>query len=203
MPQVSGLWLARCVSAALVLQLTAAAGAVAGPWALTPAAVAVAAEPAAVIASSGVTAAAARPVVLSAPALWSGAIALDPLSTGADGSLEVPASADELGWWSAGPRPGAEGAAVVVGHVDLDGRAGVFARLATAAPGTAVVVGRGASAVRYRVTSVERYSKADFPADEVYRPTEGSELRLITCGGRFDRSTGHYEDNVVVRAVRV
>jgi hypothetical protein len=25
-------------------------------------------------------------------------------------------------------------------------------------------------------------------------------LRLITCGGSFDRSTGHYRDNVIVYA---
>jgi len=25
-------------------------------------------------------------------------------------------------------------------------------------------------------------------------------LRLITCGGGFDRSTGHYRDNVIVYA---
>jgi hypothetical protein len=25
-------------------------------------------------------------------------------------------------------------------------------------------------------------------------------LRLITCGGSFDRTTGHYRDNVIVYA---
>jgi len=25
-------------------------------------------------------------------------------------------------------------------------------------------------------------------------------LRLVTCGGDFDRSTGHYRDNIVVHA---
>jgi hypothetical protein len=25
-------------------------------------------------------------------------------------------------------------------------------------------------------------------------------LRLVTCGGAFDRSTGHYTDNVIVFA---
>jgi hypothetical protein len=25
-------------------------------------------------------------------------------------------------------------------------------------------------------------------------------LRLITCGGSFDRSTGHYRDNIIVFA---
>jgi sortase (surface protein transpeptidase) len=95
------------------------------------------------------------------------------------------------------------GAAVVVGHVDLDGRPGVFARLGSATSGTEVDVGSGTGAVRYRVASVASYRKADFPTDLVYGPTDEAELRLITCGGRFDKSTGHYEDNVVVRAVRI
>ncbi len=194
-------WAIRGVSAALALQLTAAAGALAGPWALTPPASPQPAAP--VVRTAAVTQPALGPVVLSAEGLWTGEIPLAPLSVGPDGALEVPATADGLGWWSAGPRPGEPGAAVVVGHVDLDGRPGVFARLGSASPGTLVVVGRGPDAVRFRVTGVERHAKADFPTEEVYRPTAASELRLITCGGRFDRSTGHYEDNVVVRAVRV
>ena len=199
MPRADSPWVARCVSAALALQLTAAAGVLAGPWAVTDAA-----RPVAPVVQTAAVAppAAVRPVVLSATGLWPGEAALEPLGVGPDGELEVPATADGLGWWAAGPRPGEPGAAVVVGHVDLDGRPGVFARLGSARPGTLVLVGTGAAAVRFRITSVERYAKADFPTEEVYRPTAASELRLITCGGRFDRRTGHYADNVVVRAVR-
>ncbi|WP_247659418.1 class F sortase [Micromonospora sp. U56] len=35
----------------------------------------------------------------------------------------------------------------------------------------------------------------------MYGPTPGPELRLVTCGGAFDRRTGHYRDNLVVFAV--
>jgi hypothetical protein len=204
--RVTSQWAVRCVSAALVLQLTAAAAALAGPWALEPAvagAGAVAPVPGPPVAADQPAAdlpAPAGPVVLSAPELWPGAVELRPLGLAADGTLQVPDTAAGMGWWAAGPRPGEPGAAVVVGHVDLDGEPGVFARLDEATPGALVVVGSGA--VRYRVVSVERYSKADFPTDLVYAQTAGSELRLITCGGRYDDRTGHYEDNVVVRAVR-
>jgi hypothetical protein len=35
----------------------------------------------------------------------------------------------------------------------------------------------------------------------VYGDTKGrAELRLITCGGAFDQSTGHYVDNIVAFA---
>ena len=194
------------VAAALALQLVAAAGALAGPWAVTgqPAAPVTAAPTSQPVSGTPVSepVVAAGPVRLSAPGLWDGAVAAVPLSTDARGRLDVPTSAAVLGWWAAGPRPGEPGAAVVVGHVDLRGRPGVFARLASARPGATVVVG-GAPAVRFRVTRVDRYDKDAFPAEDVYRPTEAAELRLITCGGRFDPRTGHYEDNVVVRAVRV
>ena len=194
-------WALRGVSAALALQLTVAAGVLAGGWVPPPP------GPAQPATAEVVTVAGTQPedgpVVLAGPGLWSGEVALEPLSVGSDGALEVPATADGLGWWSAGPRPGEPGAAVVVGHVDLDGRPGVFSRLGSAEPGSLVLVGSGSDAIRFRVVSVDRYAKADFPAEVVYLPTAESELRMITCGGRFDRSTGHYEDNVVVRAVRV
>ena len=49
-------------------------------------------------------------------------------------------------------------------------------------------------------TSLDRYEKALFPSDLIYYPTLEPQLRLVTCGGPFDPSTGHYRDNVVVFA---
>jgi hypothetical protein len=56
------------------------------------------------------------------------------------------------------------------------------------------------STVSFTVTRVDRYPKDAFPTDRVYAPTSEPELRLITCGGTFDRSERSYEDNVVVFA---
>ena len=39
-----------------------------------------------------------------------------------------------------------------------------------------------------------------FPTDDVYAPDLAPSLRLITCGGSFDRDTGSYRDNVIVYA---
>lgn len=200
MPPADLLRSPRVVGLALSVQLLAAAGAVVAlPW------------PAAQVAARPVAApppapepAPEGPVRLSAAGLWDGAVEARPLGVQRDGALSVPATAGALGWWADGPRPGAEGAAVVVGHVDLDGRPGVFGRLAQARRGTVVSVTTGSGApVRFRVVRVDRYAKAAFPTDVVYAPTGSVELRLVTCGGRFDPRTGHYEDNVVVRAVRV
>lgn len=194
----------RAVGGALSLQLVLAAGAVAGPWAVQPVApVPPSAAPPAAAAVAAPAPAPRGPVRLAAAGLWDGPVPAQPLGLDADGALEVPATAAALGWWADGARPGEPGAAVVVGHVDLRGEPGVFGRLAGARPGMVVTVtdDRGRP-VRFRVVEVDRYAKSAFPTDVVYAPTAHAELRLVTCGGRFDPRTGHYADNVVVRAVR-
>jgi len=50
---------------------------------------------------------------------------------------------------------------------------------------------------------VALYPKDRFPTEAVYGPTSGPELRLVTCGGTFDRSARSYDDNVVVDAALV
>jgi hypothetical protein len=105
-------------------------------------------------------------------------------------------------------QPGEDGPAIIVGHVDgygPDGRKGypgVFARLSELKPGAEVVVKRdqGQAPVTFVVSGVDRYPKTALPWDQIMAPTSGPTLRLITCGGDFDRGTGHYVDNWVVWA---
>lgn len=164
---------------------------------LPPAAAPPAAAPAAVARGTDVRAGQLR---LSVPALGVDADALS-LRTRDDGSLEVPGSAHEVGWYADGVVPGEVGPAVFAGHVDLDGRPGVFSGLARLRLGDVVEVVRpDGRAVSFAVTRVEQHAKSDFPTDAVYAPTVSPELRLVTCGGAFDRSRGSYRDNVVVFA---
>jgi hypothetical protein len=118
-----------------------------------------------------------------------------------DGTLEVPAGAFPAGWFSGAPTPGELGPAVIVGHIDWVTGPGVFFRLAELAVGAEIRVSRtdGSVAV-FRTTGVARYPKDAFPSDLVYGDIDHAGLRLVSCGGEFDRSTGHYEDNVVAFA---
>src|SRR3954453_8372902 len=79
--------------------------------------------------------------------------------------------------------------------------AGLAYRLADLRPGDTVSVSRtdGSGAV-FTVHTVAAYPKADFPTREVYGAVDHAALRLITCGGTFDRRRGRYRDNVVVFA---
>lgn len=124
---------------------------------------------------------------------------LRPLGLEADRSLEVPEDPAVAGWWTGGADPGERGPAVVVGHVDAYDGPGVFVDLHRLRPGDRVVIDReDGSSVHFEVRGLSRHPKDDFPTAEVYGATPGPTLRLVTCGGEFDRSARSYEDNVVV-----
>jgi hypothetical protein len=117
------------------------------------------------------------------------------------GALVPPADYGQAGWYGHGPAPGDPGPALIAGHVDSRNGPAVFVRLDELRPGDRVEVRRGAVWVPFRVTGAVRTPKAEFPTADVYGPTPGPELRLVTCGGDFDDRSGHYRDNIVVFAV--
>jgi len=127
--------------------------------------------------------------------------ALARLGVDAAGALVPPSDFDLAGWFSGGPVPGDVGPAVIAGHVDSRTGPAVFFRLRHIAVGDPVLVGRtDGSTAQFTVTRVARYAKDAFPTAEVYGPTPDAQLRLITCGGDFDRANRSYLDNVVVYA---
>ncbi len=143
---------------------------------------------------------AADPVAVRIPSIGVDSPVLEPLALDADGVLPAPADYALPGWYTGGPHPGQLGPAVLAGHVDGPDGPAVFYRLGELAVGATVEVGRSDGTVAtFVVDAVERYAKADFPTSRVYgNTTDRAEIRLITCGGAFDRTTGHYVDNIVV-----
>ncbi|MEU6414669.1 class F sortase [Microbispora sp. NPDC046933] len=130
-------------------------------------------------------------------------VALGRLGLNPDGTVQVPPvdHPEEAGWYANGATPGERGAAVILGHVDGAGRKGVFYDLGRMRPGDVVEVGRAdGSVARFVVESVETVPKKRFPTRRVYGPLDHAGLRLVTCGGAFDRRAGHYTDNVILYA---
>jgi LPXTG-site transpeptidase (sortase) family protein len=130
------------------------------------------------------------------------------LGVNPDGTLQVPQPGpdyDKAAWFDGSPRPGEVGPAVIEGHVDSAANGpSVFYSLGEVVAGDRIDVARAdGSTVTFQVDEVRVVPKDDFPTLEVYGNTDGPELRLITCGGPFDSSDGHYEDNVVVFASQV
>ncbi|MET7617718.1 class F sortase [Streptomyces sp. NPDC005408] len=125
------------------------------------------------------------------------------LSIGKSGQLDAPPPDDNnlVGWFKGGPSPGEPGAAIVAGHVDTKTGPAVFLQLDALKPGSKVDITRDDGTVAtFKVDSVESFSKARFPDERVYSDTPDPQLRLITCGGSYDREAKDYTENVVVFA---
>jgi LPXTG-site transpeptidase (sortase) family protein len=139
------------------------------------------------------------PARVAIPAIGVDAPVVD-LGKNSDGTLEVP-DWQQAGWWRRGPEPGERGPAVIAGHVDSTSGPDVFYRLEELQPGDRIDVQLDdGGSVAYAVQRIEVFPKDAFPTLDVYELTPGPELRLITCDGEFDDSTGHYVDNLIVFA---
>ncbi|MEU4406757.1 class F sortase [Streptosporangium sp. NPDC023963] len=142
----------------------------------------------------------ANPVRLRVPAIGV-STAVIALRLDARNKLVAPVRFDRVGWNKAGPEPGEAGAAVIAGHVDSRTGPAVFHRLGKLRPGHRVHVDRAdGSTVTFTVRRLARFPKSRIPDRQVYGSAKGAELRLITCGGTFDRKRRSYRDNVIVFA---
>ncbi|MCX2182567.1 class F sortase [Streptomyces sp. SKN60] len=142
-----------------------------------------------------------RPTTLAVPAITIEApvvgLGLEP-----GGSLATPPVDNPrvVGWYANGVTPGERGTAVVVGHRDTRTGPAIFLNLDSLDPGNTVRVARADGRVAvFTVDRVRTYAKSAFPDEEVYGAAKRPELRLITCGGAFDRKEG-YASNIVVFA---
>lgn len=145
------------------------------------------------------TPAVGRPVAIRVPVIDVHAEIVE-VGLQADGAMEVP-DFGLAGWYDLGPRPGEPGPAVVVAHVDSRAGPDVFHRLRELHTGDRVQVRDDVGNVRhFEVTHLEQTPKDALPVERIWDDTTEPVLRLITCGGSFDRSTGHYRDNVIVYA---
>ncbi|MEB3962713.1 class F sortase [Streptomyces kunmingensis] len=130
--------------------------------------------------------------------------AIGPLSLDSEGRLPAPADYTDVGWWREGPSPGEAGPAVIAGHLDTVSGPAVFANLTGLRPGDRVEITRAdQSRAVFEVRGAAEYPQDDFPTDAVYGSTPDAQLRLITCGGAYDRAAGRYLANTVVSATMV
>lgn len=118
----------------------------------------------------------------------------------ADGSLDVP-DFGLAGWYTPGPMPGSPGPAVIAAHVDSRSGPDVFFRLRELEPGDVItVLDEAGESVDFVVEHREQTPKDALPVDRIWNDTDEPVLRLITCGGDFDRSVRSYRSNVIVYA---
>ncbi|GAA2309192.1 hypothetical protein GCM10010149_69180 [Nonomuraea roseoviolacea subsp. roseoviolacea] len=119
------------------------------------------------------------------------------------GNLTTPplSKPNQAGWYRFSPVPGELGPSVINGHVSTRKGAAVFYRLRELAKGDAIYVYRSDKKVtKFTVSGIEQVGKTAFPTSRVYGNTTNAQLRLITCGGVFNKTAHSYTDNVIVYA---
>jgi LPXTG-site transpeptidase (sortase) family protein len=128
--------------------------------------------------------------------------AMDPLQVDEVSQELQPPDYGRAGWYKAGPEPGELGRAVIAAHLDNKTGHDVFWNLKKAHKGDKIVVDTAdGKKLTFVVQGVEVHKRSEFPTARVYGgPREVAELRLITCGGKYNRAKGEYESNVVVFA---
>lgn len=116
------------------------------------------------------------------------------------GNMAVPTNFTDAGWYKYGTLPGAQGSAVIDGHVDnalsLDG---VFKHLNDVNIGDSVFVyNENGEKLEFIVIKKEMYSKSDVPMEEIFNKTGGSYLNIITCAGDWVQADKNYDHRLVV-----
>jgi hypothetical protein len=147
---------------------------------------------------------ASAPISIAIPAIGVQS-PLQALGLNPDGTIEVPQPGpfyNEAAWYKYSPTPGQPGPSVIEGHIDSAAEGpSVFFRLGALKPGDQIDITLADHTVAvFTVSGVRQYPKDAFPTATVYGHTDFAALRLLTCGGSFDRAAHSYRSNTVVFA---
>ncbi|RJQ70755.1 class F sortase [Pseudonocardiaceae bacterium YIM PH 21723] len=120
-----------------------------------------------------------------------------------DGSIATPSVHQPMqaSWFDQSTVPGKPGGAVLLGHYDGDGKPGIFYRLKELKVGDEVDVKLSdGKDLKFTVSKTQQVDKNRLPKEQIFGETTEPELRLITCGGAFDKAVHSYTENTVVFA---
>jgi sortase (surface protein transpeptidase) len=141
------------------------------------------------------------PLYLRIPALGVDA-SVEWVSVDNEGRMDVPTNYDDVAWYERGPRPGMPGNAVIAGHLDSASGPAVFYRLENLQPGDEVFVTTySGDELRFVVVRTEAFDANDAPLERIFGSGFAPHLNLITCEGNFSRSSGQYDQRLVVFTV--
>ena len=121
-----------------------------------------------------------------------------------DGAIDAPANINDASWYNQSAKPGSEeGTSLLLGHVSGWTASGVFKKINQMKPGMRFEIEKGSGEkITYEVTRGESVPLDNVNMGVVLTPEERGEhdLKLMTCSGRFNRESDHYEERYIVYA---
>ncbi len=130
-----------------------------------------------------------------------------PLGVSKENQLLAPGSIYDAGWYEASAKPGVDAGAVLLdGHVHGPSKPGIFVNLKKLVPGDMIEIERGdGRVVTYRVEKTSQSPVATLDMKALLKSVKPGKqgLNIVTCGGKYDAKTGHYESRDQVFAVQV
>lgn len=124
-----------------------------------------------------------------------------------DNALQAPRNIYDAGWYSASAKPGdsgSNGAILIDGHVHGPTKPGIFSSIKNLKSNDIVTIQRGDDKVfNYKVVKVQNYDSKTLDMGIALASIQPGVpgLNLITCGGKFNQSTGQYEQRTIVFTV--
>ncbi|MFZ2038731.1 MAG: class F sortase [Minisyncoccia bacterium] len=141
----------------------------------------------------------ALPIRLKIPSLGIDA-PVESLGLTTDGSMDVPKSPDNVGWFELGPYPGEIGSAVIAGHYGWkDNLPAVFDNLSKLKKTDKIYVeDKEGIITTFVVREIRSFGENDETLD-VFNSTDGkAHLNLITCEGIWNASNKSYSKRLIV-----
>ncbi|MCA9328446.1 class F sortase [Candidatus Saccharibacteria bacterium] len=120
-----------------------------------------------------------------------------------DGSVDAPKNINDVSWYTGSAKLGnAIGSSLLLGHVSGWTAPGVFKNISKLHAGDRFEVEKGnGEKLVYEVTRGESIPVESLNMSKVLASESGQhELKLMTCSGKYNRETGHYEERYVVYA---
>jgi hypothetical protein len=120
-------------------------------------------------------------------------------------AIATPSSIHIAGWYSGSVKPGESGVSIIDGHVYGRYNSAIFYDLKNVKSGDNITVEYGdARRVNFSVVKVVLYSK-DETSQQIFEklPSVDRQLLLISCTGKFIKSSQTYDKRVFVYAKKV
>jgi sortase (surface protein transpeptidase) len=143
---------------------------------------------------------AATPLRLVIPRIGLDA-AIEAVGKTASGAMEVPQAPQNVAWYGLGVAPGAQGNAVISGHLDIKAGRAAFWRLRELQVDDLIQVVDEAGVERtFRVIERAIYPRQQAPVHKIFGFDIERDLNLITCTGRWDKKAQTYQQRLVIYA---